>query len=317
MVSTSGTTLLPPSAVSLFRTRILPLTTLLTPNIPEAKLLLRKAGVPWRRSKNSPFARRQKRQSLPDPSYSPAPAFTSTNKDEHIDEADEQDDEIRTLPDLVALAEAVGHLMHENEDATNGDFDTKDKKNGFKSAILLKGGHMPMSSHHSSNLQSSTHQPPNRAPDKLTSTTDDDKTRKSLEADKSIFNVLHFPNSKTIILRSPFHSTPHTHGTGCSLASAIAANMASDSHLRSTSSPTALDETALENAVRNAIGYVSGGIRSGSSWQLGREGGNGPIDHLWREKGRWEGETSAGGGDGDGDGKGKGNEEVVSWEWSG
>ncbi|KAL6718380.1 trifunctional hydroxymethylpyrimidine kinase/phosphomethylpyrimidine kinase/thiaminase [Lecanora helva] len=45
MVSTSGAQLLPNEAVFNLRTRLLPLTTILTPNIPEARLLLQNAGV--------------------------------------------------------------------------------------------------------------------------------------------------------------------------------------------------------------------------------------------------------------------------------
>ena len=45
MVSTSGAQLLPTNAIVNLRTQILPLTTVLTPNIPEAKLLLENAGV--------------------------------------------------------------------------------------------------------------------------------------------------------------------------------------------------------------------------------------------------------------------------------
>ena len=41
MVSTSGSQLLPPAAVRNLRLRLLPLTTVLTPNIPEAQLLLK------------------------------------------------------------------------------------------------------------------------------------------------------------------------------------------------------------------------------------------------------------------------------------
>ena len=44
-MSTSGSQLLPEDAVYMFRTKILPLATLLTPNIPEAKLLLENAGL--------------------------------------------------------------------------------------------------------------------------------------------------------------------------------------------------------------------------------------------------------------------------------
>ena len=45
MVSTSGAQLLPTDAIVNLRTQMLPLTTILTPNIPEAKLLLENAGL--------------------------------------------------------------------------------------------------------------------------------------------------------------------------------------------------------------------------------------------------------------------------------
>lgn len=44
MISTSGSQLLPEVAVQGLRTKLLPLTTVLTPNIPEAQLLLKDAG---------------------------------------------------------------------------------------------------------------------------------------------------------------------------------------------------------------------------------------------------------------------------------
>lgn len=45
MVATSGAQLLPNDAVHNLRTNLLPLTTILTPNIPEARLLLQNAGI--------------------------------------------------------------------------------------------------------------------------------------------------------------------------------------------------------------------------------------------------------------------------------
>jgi len=44
MVSTSGAQLLPQEAVRVLREQLLPITTVLTPNVPEAKLLLTDAG---------------------------------------------------------------------------------------------------------------------------------------------------------------------------------------------------------------------------------------------------------------------------------
>jgi hydroxymethylpyrimidine/phosphomethylpyrimidine kinase len=45
MISTSGSQLLPQAAISTLIHDLLPLTTVLTPNLPEAKLLLETAGV--------------------------------------------------------------------------------------------------------------------------------------------------------------------------------------------------------------------------------------------------------------------------------
>lgn len=46
MVATSGARLLPERAIEAMITKLLPYITLLTPNIPEANLLLREAGMP-------------------------------------------------------------------------------------------------------------------------------------------------------------------------------------------------------------------------------------------------------------------------------
>ncbi len=58
----------------------------------------------------------------------------------------------------------------------------------------------------------------------------------------------------------------HTHGTGCTLSSAIAA-------LRPR-------HTDLAAAVAEAKDYVHGAIAAGQHWQLG--GGHGPLAHFWR-----------------------------------
>jgi hydroxymethylpyrimidine/phosphomethylpyrimidine kinase len=67
-----------------------------------------------------------------------------------------------------------------------------------------------------------------------------------------------------IELRAPRVDTPNTHGTGCTLASAIAANLAMGRDLAA--------------ATRAAKRYVSGAIAGG--FPLGK--GVGPTDHAWR-----------------------------------
>ncbi|MFC8422950.1 bifunctional hydroxymethylpyrimidine kinase/phosphomethylpyrimidine kinase [Streptomyces sp. NPDC057236] len=64
-------------------------------------------------------------------------------------------------------------------------------------------------------------------------------------------------------LRAPRHDNRHTHGTGCTLASAIASELAKG-HL-------------VPEAVRTAKSYVTGAISSG--FALGA--GIGPVDHAW------------------------------------
>ncbi|WP_172382162.1 bifunctional hydroxymethylpyrimidine kinase/phosphomethylpyrimidine kinase [Streptomyces sp. MNP-20] len=65
-------------------------------------------------------------------------------------------------------------------------------------------------------------------------------------------------------LRSARHDNRHTHGTGCTLASAIAAHLAKG--------------RSVPEAARAAKEYVTGAIAAG--FALG--GGIGPVDHAWR-----------------------------------
>ncbi|MGD9482125.1 bifunctional hydroxymethylpyrimidine kinase/phosphomethylpyrimidine kinase [Streptomyces sp. TRM70308] len=67
-------------------------------------------------------------------------------------------------------------------------------------------------------------------------------------------------------LRAPRHPNRHTHGTGCTLASAIAAELAKGADVPA--------------AAAAAKGYVTGAIAAG--FALG--GGIGPVDHAWRRR---------------------------------
>jgi hydroxymethylpyrimidine/phosphomethylpyrimidine kinase len=67
-------------------------------------------------------------------------------------------------------------------------------------------------------------------------------------------------------LPTPRIATRHTHGTGCTLASAVAAHLALGCH--------------LEESVRRAQAYVAGAIRHA----LGIGRGQGPLDHYWMNR---------------------------------
>jgi thiaminase len=171
MVSTSGHELLPNSAIKTLCNTLIPLATLVTPNIPEAHLMLQEADMP----------------------------------------AIDVDD----LDGLKQLAIAVRRL-------------------GAKH-VLLKGGHLPLDSDH--------------------------KVARSDSRKKIVCNVL-CTGDAVEILEFPFSPSKNTHGTGCSLASAIACNLA-------------LGHTML-SSVRSACRYVDAGIRTAPS--LGT--GSGPINHF-------------------------------------
>ncbi|MFB7865893.1 MULTISPECIES: bifunctional hydroxymethylpyrimidine kinase/phosphomethylpyrimidine kinase [unclassified Streptomyces] len=85
----------------------------------------------------------------------------------------------------------------------------------------------------------------------------------------------HLPSAETAVdlltdgaqelwLRAPRHDNRHTHGTGCTLASAVASGLAKG--------------LPVPAAVREAKAYVTGAIAAG--FALG--GGIGPVDHAWR-----------------------------------
>ncbi len=62
-------------------------------------------------------------------------------------------------------------------------------------------------------------------------------------------------------------STPNTHGTGCTLSSAIAANLAKG--------------VALNEAVGAAKQYLTHAIKAANTLDVGKGEGHGPVCHLW------------------------------------
>ncbi|MCR2035870.1 bifunctional hydroxymethylpyrimidine kinase/phosphomethylpyrimidine kinase [Adlercreutzia mucosicola] len=77
-------------------------------------------------------------------------------------------------------------------------------------------------------------------------------------------DYLRLAHGEHIWLRGPRIETCNTHGTGCSLSSAIACNLAQG--------------FAVDVAVREAKAYVAGALADGLD--LGR--GSGPLNHMWR-----------------------------------
>ncbi|KAI1180290.1 Phosphomethylpyrimidine kinase-domain-containing protein [Nemania sp. FL0916] len=172
MVATTGAQLLPAKAVSELRTLLLPLTFVLTPNVPEAQLLV-----------------------TPD------------------DGVRGEIQRVEDLEDLARQLRALGPTW-----------------------VLVKGGHVPF--------------------------TRDGVAATSSEQREIVVDVLLGPDGDATRIESPYVDSKNTHGTGCSLASAIAANLA----------------RGLEtvDAVRAACRYVEAGIRTAPGYGKG----HGPLNHF-------------------------------------
>lgn len=173
MVATSGAKLIDDDAVAALTTRLFPLATVITPNMPETEALLEQALQEHSSADDDPAAR-----------------LLSAG--------------IRTEADMETAARTLAEH--------------------FGCAVLVKGGH----------------------------------------GVKDANDVLVEPDGTATWFTSPRIDNPNTHGTGCTLSSAIA------SHL-------ALGET-LPQAVRSAKDYLTGALAE----QLDLGHGAGPMDHAWR-----------------------------------
>ena len=113
-----------------------------------------------------------------------------------------------------------------------GDDDFRRLAQGFfdrgAGAVLLKSGHLAVA----------------RAEDRL--------------FDGSVSGEFRYPYTKT--------DTPNTHGTGCTLASAIASFLALGFE--------------LPEAVGKAEDYIHRAVAAGAEYELGR--GHGPVHHFWQ-----------------------------------
>ncbi|KAM3468849.1 hypothetical protein MY5147_007537 [Beauveria neobassiana] len=186
MVSTSGARLLPHEAIKHLSDRLFSRTTLLTPNVPEAKLLLAENGIAEQRLKHN----------------------------------------VRGVDELEALAQTIRDRLGPRW-------------------VLVKGGHVPL-----------------RAADMTAAAAGDEDEDKDAADKIVVVDVLVGPKGEVVKVQSPFQPSTSTHGTGCSLASAISAHLAKGQDV-----PT---------AVRAACRYVAAGIRTAP--RLG--GGNGPLNHF-------------------------------------
>lgn len=186
MIATTGAELLPNSAAHALRKKLLPLATILTPNVPEANTLLLEAG------------------------YGQHP--------------------VQSVAELEAIALKVQKL-------------------GSK-WVLVKGGHSPF---RRDGTEARTEDEKEIVVNVLVGPAAADRTKRDAEGEEKL---------QVVKIEMPYHRSRNTHGTGCSLASAIASNLANG-----------MD---MVPAVKAGIRYVDAAIRTAPG--LGE--GNGPLNHF-------------------------------------
>ena len=113
----------------------------------------------------------------------------------------------------------------------------------FGCAVLIKGGHAQY----------------------CDSFTEMGEAGDSADSKSASTDLLLSPGEKPLYFYAERVDNPNTHGTGCTLSSAIAAHLAKGEEMSS--------------AVRNAKKYVTGAIRAGLD--LGK--GRGPLDHMYKQ----------------------------------
>ncbi len=85
----------------------------------------------------------------------------------------------------------------------------------------------------------------------------------------TVSDLLLARDAAPVWLRGPRIPSANTHGTGCTLSSAIAAHLARGA--------------GLEDAVRSARDYVRGALEAGAPVRTGA--GSGPLNHAWQPQG--------------------------------
>lgn len=86
-------------------------------------------------------------------------------------------------------------------------------------------------------------------------------------ADDKLIDIFYNAESgETLYLESKRIDTVNTHGTGCTLSSAIASFLAKGN--------------SLNNSVRQAKDYIAAALESGAQYKIGK--GHGPVDHFFR-----------------------------------
>lgn len=218
MVSTSGHRLIEPEAVEALVSCLMPLARVITPNIPEAEILL--GGK-----------RLSDQASLSEAAV-----------------------ELSRLTGASVLLKA-GHLAPEPDGAESGAGCRAESEAECRAeSECLSGAESGAKSAAESGAKSAA------------------KSRAKSEADRGAMVLTDYfydaERGELIELPSQAVQTVNTHGTGCTMSSALAAHLAKG--------------CSLQEAARGAKAYIAGAIADGAAYEIGH--GHGPVNHFFLNK---------------------------------
>ncbi len=213
MVSTSGHRLLQEDAVQVLIEELMPMARIITPNIPEAEILLQ-------RKIKSQNDLRQAAIYLSDMFSSCSSREPAASKQVTSDSSSEQ----CSSTAIVSIPDSSEHISKQTAGVS----------------VLMKAGHIM----EAADVGMPAH----------------------ISGQTTITDVLFIAEERKIVeLPSQCINTRNTHGTGCTLSSAIASYLAQGE--------------SLESAVRKAKVYIANAIKSGADYEIGH--GHGPVNHFW------------------------------------
>ena len=224
MVSTSGHRLIEPEAVEALISCLMPLARVITPNIPEAEILL--GGK-----------RLGDQASLSEAAV-----------------------ELSRLTGASVLLKA-GHLAPDPSEADSG------AKEMTGASVLLKAGHLapdPSGAESGAECRAES--------ECLSGAKSAAESRAKSGADSGAMVLTDYfydaERGELIELPSQAVQTVNTHGTGCTMSSALAAHLAKG--------------CSLQDAARGAKAYIAGAIADGAAYEIGH--GHGPVNHFFLNK---------------------------------
>ena len=236
MVSTSGHRLIEPEAVEALVSCLMPLARVITPNIPEAEILL--GGK-----------RLSDQASLSEAAV-----------------------ELSRLTGASVLLKA-GHLAPDPSEADSG------AKEMTGASVLLKAGHLapePDGAESGAGCRAE-YEAECRAESECLSGAEsgaksgaESRAKSWAEPGAMVLTDYFYDAERGELIELPSQAvqTVNTHGTGCTMSSALAAHLAKG--------------CSLQDAARGAKAYIAGAIADGAAYEIGH--GHGPVNHFFLNK---------------------------------